>query len=627
MGLAYLNTSMEYRPLEAYGVVGNLETCALVGPEGSVDWLCLPRLASPSVFARLLDLDEGGWFDVRPVEDFEATHDYLRDSAVLRTTFRTAEGKATLTDAMPLSGVEYDDTVPERALLRRVSCREGEITLSVGFHPRLDYGRAATRITDDDEGYVVEDAEGRPARLRLTTDADLSVDGGDATGTVTLSRGDSLWFVLSDDASRSPSPTVCERTLARTVTSWREWLDRSATLDNEPYREMLARSALTIRLLTNRETGAIAAAPTTSLPEDVGGVRNWDYRFHWLRDSSIVARALARLGYTDEAYANVRWWLSHLRDNGPAEEGMLFRPLYDLQEIDGTVEVELNHLAGYRDSDPVRIGNAARDQHQHDIYGELLLTVAELVRRGVALTPEDWVSIERVVDHVCEVWDEPDFGIWEVRSAAEHFVNSKVMCWAALDRGIDLAHHMGIEPPERWKRTREEIHETVLEEGYNEETGAFVRSFEANRALDAACLRIPQVGFLPADDERVQGTIDAVLDRLVVDDGLVQRYEGPDGLPGEDHAFILCTFWLVDALALAGREGAAHRTLRAIIDRASSLGLFAEEIDPMTGQHRGNYPLAFAHAGLINSVLRLWSVDDGVDAEADVLGREIPRVE
>jgi len=616
---------MEYRPLEAYGVVGNLETCALVGPEGSVDWLCLPRLASPSVFARLLDLGEGGHFSVHPIENFEANHRYLQDSSVLETTFQTVDGTATLTDCMPLSGIEYDDAVSQRTLLRRATCREGEITLSVGFHPRLDYGRATTRIaeTEDGRGYSVEDAGRHPGALRLTTDADLQIDENDATGTVTLTEGDSIWFVLSDDASHSPSPATCERTLARTTTSWREWADRSAALDGGDYREMVARSALTIRLLTNRTTGAIAAAPTTSLPEDVGGVRNWDYRFHWLRDSSIVGRALARLGYTEEAYDNVQWWLDHLRENGPAEEGLLFRPLYDLDEIDGTVEVELDHLAGYRNSAPVRIGNAARDQHQHDIYGELLLTVGELVNRGVALTPEDWAGIERIVEHVCDVWDDPDFGIWEVRSAAEHFVNSKVMCWAAVDRGIDLADHMGVEPPERWERTREQIREAVLEYGYNEEMGSFVRSFEAECALDAACLRIPQIGFLPADDERVQGTIDAVLDQLVVDDGLVQRYEGPDGLPGEDHAFVLCSFWLVDALALAGREAAAHEVLSDVLDRASSLGLFAEEIDPITGDHCGNYPLAFVHAGLVSSVLRLRSVEGTADSVADPLGCKV----
>ncbi|MWG34202.1 glycoside hydrolase family 15 protein [Halomarina oriensis] len=609
---------MEYRSIAAYGLVGNRETGALVGPDGSVDWLPFPRLCSPSVFARVLDVDIGGWFCLRPIGDFESTHEYLDDTSVLRTTFHGGDGTLTLTDFMPPHGITHPETVTERSLVRRVTCVEDEETLDVSFRPRFDYARGETTIESiaeshagdgrtDDGGIVGYRVTGGERTLSLWTDADLDLTRRDATGSVTLTEGESRWFVLTEGDGPRPTYGDCQRSLEATLDHWRGWVGSLPGVGGE-HRDLLARSAVTMRLLSNARTGAIAAAPTTSLPEDIGGVRNWDYRFHWMRDSSIVSRALSRLGATEAARANLDWWLDHLNEYGPASEEVLFHPLYDLYPDDDTVrttEITLDHLSGYRDSAPVRIGNAAYDQKQLDIYGELLLSASELVGAGVTLSDEEWAGLHRIVEHVCEVWQEPDYGIWEVRSQPEQFVNSKVMCWAAVDRGIELATGRGESVPEHWVRTREEIHETVCERGFREEQNAFVRSFEADEALDAACLRIPLVGFLPADDPRVQGTIDAIVDRLLVDDGLVQRYEGPDGLPGRDHAFVLCTFWLVDAMAAAGRRDAAATVLSDILDRGSSLGLFAEEIDPMNGEQLGNYPLAFAHAGLVNSVLGL----------------------
>ncbi|MFC5971998.1 glycoside hydrolase family 15 protein [Halomarina salina] len=638
---------MEYRSIESYGVVGNRETCALVGPDGSVDWLPFPRLSSSSVFARLLDIDVGGCFCLRPIGDFESNHDYIPDTPVLETTFRGNDGTLRLTDFMPPRAVVRSDTLTKRSLVRRVTCTESEETLSIEFHPRFDYARGETTIESVSEsrttnghlsegGIVGYRVTGGDQTLTLWTDADLDVSDGDATGTVTLTEGESRWFVLTEGDGPRPTREDCRRTLDATIAHWREWVGTLAGIEGAN-RDLLVRSALTMRLLSNAETGAIAAAPTTSLPEDVGGVRNWDYRFHWVRDSSIVARSLARLGATAAARANLNWWLSYLREHGPANEEVLFHPLYDLdaldeetavesrpdaetvEDVDRTVELELDHLSGYRDSQPVRIGNAAREQKQIDIYGELLLSASELVEAGVTLTEEEWTGLKRVVEHVCAVWHQPDYGIWEVRSNPEQFVHSKVMCWAAVDRGITIAEGRGEPVPDHWFDARTDIHETVCEEGFREDQNAFVRSFEADQALDAACLRIPLVGFLPADDPRVQGTIDAVFDRLLVDDGLVQRYEGPDGLSGEDHAFVLCTFWLVDAMLKAGRREAAVEVLEDILGRASSLDLFAEEIDPMNGEHRGNYPLGFAHAGLVDSVLGLArDASEPVDADEPV---------
>ncbi|MFD1513700.1 glycoside hydrolase family 15 protein [Halomarina rubra] len=632
---------MEYRSIESYGVVGNRETCALVGPDGAVDWLPFPNLYSSSVFARILDIDAGGWFSLCPVGDFESGHAYLDDTPVLRTTFRGHDGTLELTDFMPPRDVELPETVTARSLVRRVTCTEDEESLHVAFHPRFDFAGTPTTVESvsesrsadgrvPDGGIVGYRVSGGDQTLTLWTDARLDVarDGENdgATGTVTLAEGESRWFVLTAGDSPRPTREDCRRVLDATTTHWRGWVDGLANVEGE-HRDLLVRSAVTMRLLSNAESGAIAAAPTTSLPEDVGGVRNWDYRFHWVRDSSIVARSLARLGGTVAARANLNWWLDYLREHGPANDEVLFHPLYDLAALDGddastdrTTERTLAHLSGYRDSAPVRVGNAAYDQKQLDVYGELLLSASELVAAGVSLTDTEWTQLRRVVEHVCAVWDQPDYGIWEVRSNPEQFVHSKVMCWAAVDRGIELAATRGDPVPDHWRRTRDTIHETVCEEGFREAENAFVRSFEADQALDAACLRIPLVGFLPADDPRVQGTIDAVFDRLVVDDGLVQRYEGPDGLPGRDHAFVLCTFWLVDAMAAAGRQEAARRMLDAILARGSSLGLFAEEIDPMDDGHRGNYPLAFAHAGLVDSVLGLAAAnEDGLAADDPVV--------
>jgi GH15 family glucan-1,4-alpha-glucosidase len=610
---------MEYRPIEAYGAVGNRETCALVGPDGGVDWLPFPRLDDPTVFADLLDVDGGGRFSVHPVGDFESHSAYVTETTALRTTFEGGDGTVTLTDCMPPVVDGVPDSVAGRSFVRRATCTAGEETVAVSFHPRFDYARAATSVervaesrVDDTPrpGIVGYRVTGDDRTATLWTDADLDVDGESATGTVTLTEGESRWFVFAEGDGPRPSAEDCRRGLDATVDAWRTWAD-GLTVPEGPHRDLVVRAALTMRLLSNAETGTIAAAPTTSLPEDVGGVRNWDYRFHWIRDSSIVARSMARVGATDVARTNLDWWLDHLREHGPVDEEVLFHPLYALdgaagpEDTDRTTEVELPHLSGYRDSQPVRIGNAAYEQKQLDVYGELLLSASELVAAGVSLADREWTQLRRVVEHVCEVWDQPDYGIWEVRSQPERFVHSKVLCWAAVDRGIDLATGRSEEPPDHWYETREAIHEAVCERGFSEEQNAFVRSFEADAALDAACLRIPLIGFLPADDPRVLGTIDAVCDRLLVDDGLVQRYEGPDGLPGRDHAFVLCSFWLVDAMAAAGRADVAGRMLESILERASPLGLFGEEIDPMSGGHRGNYPLAFAHAGLVDSVLGL----------------------
>jgi GH15 family glucan-1,4-alpha-glucosidase len=374
------------------------------------------------------------------------------------------------------------------------------------------------------------------------------------------------------------------------------------------------RSALVLKLLINHETGAICAAPTTSLPEDVGGVRNWDYRYNWIRDAAFTVRALAELGHSTEAREYFRLCLAHCSRGPPSDVS----PVYSVHGGEVPDERTLDHLSGYRGSTPVRVGNAAADQHQIDVYGELIHGIHETTRYGESVDRSDWSAMRSLIDYVCEAWDEPDAGIWEMRTDGQHFVYSKLMCWVALDRGLDIAAETGFDAPvERWEACRREIEATVLEEGYSETADSFVSAFGDEDRLDASSLLIPLVGFLPADDDRVQSTIDAILDRLLVGDGLVKRYEGDDGLPGEEGAFLLCSFWLVSALVRSGRVEEAETLFRAAREHASPLGLLAEEVDPETGSQLGNFPQAFSHIGLVNGALALSEATDGGPATDD----------
>ncbi len=365
---------------------------------------------------------------------------------------------------------------------------------------------------------------------------------------------------------------------------WREWAEASPETKEEPiggeWHRTVIRSALALKLLINHESGAICAAPTTSLPEDVGGVRNWDYRYNWIRDAAFTVRALAEVGHTDEATSYFDLCLDHCSRHEPAD----IHPMYGLDGGEVPDERTLDHLSGYRDSAPVRVGNAAADQDKLDVYGELVQGMYATSRYGADIDEGEWDVLRDIIDYVCEAWREPDAGIWETRSDRQHFVYSKVMCWVALDRGIDIVDATDFDGPvDDWKESRDAILEAVLEKGYSESADSFVRAFGDEDTLDATSLLIPLVGFLPADDPRVQSTIDATLDRLVTGDGLVKRYEGDDGLPGEEGAFALCSFWLVSALALSGRVEEAAALFDDALEHVSPLGLLAEEVDPETG--------------------------------------------
>jgi GH15 family glucan-1,4-alpha-glucosidase len=596
---ATTETGTAFRPIEEYGLIGNLETCALIAPNGSIDWFPFPHVEGASLLSAILDPDRGGRFAVSPVASFEGSQEYIDRTNVLETTFETAGGTATVTDFLPPAG-EVDH--PKRVLYRKVTCSEGHVDLDIEFSPRFDYGRVDPTFVPTEDGVR---AEGADERTLLEASTDLDVANGRVRGGLALEAGETEWVVLrctgTEDADVDP-----EEALADTVAYWRDWTDAcsgegSGCVLEGPWRDLAIRSGLALKLLTHEETGAIAAAPTASLPEDPGGVRNWDYRYNWLRDAGFTVQALVNLGNSEGALEYFDWYVSLCQSDEPAA----LQPLYGLHSESDLDETELDHLAGYRNSRPVRIGNEAAGQTQLDIYGELLLAVDEVLRLDRDLDADEWGAIREVVEYVGDVWDEPDAGIWEVRGGNRQFVHSKVMCWVALDRGIAIATEHGYDAPvEVWRETRGTIKEDVLENGYDEDAGAFVQAYGTD-TLDASALLLPVVGFLPFEDERVQGTIDAIEDRLLDGDALVRRYNGEDGLPGEEGAFVLCSCWLVDALALSGRIEEAAERFEALTDYVNPLGLLAEEVDPEGGAHLGNFPQAFSHIGLVNSALYL----------------------
>ncbi|WP_227378000.1 glycoside hydrolase family 15 protein [Haladaptatus halobius] len=593
----------DYVPLEEYGLIGNLETCALANADGSIDWCPFPHLESPSVFARLLDAEDGGHFSIRPDAAYDSTQRYLDNTNVLRTEFQTEMGALSVTDFMPVTEDE-DGQTRKRALYRKVECHRGTVDIDISLEPRFDYARASTTISAQNGGLL---AESDDEAAFLSTDLSFDVINSEATATATVEADDTEWFIFCYGDDEPIDAATGKRLLDETASYWRGWAhtcNESECVFGGPWHDLVVRSGLTLKLLTHGETGAIAAAPTTSLPEDVGGVRNWDYRYNWIRDAAFTIQALSNLHHSREAIDYFDWVLDLCRTDAPEQ----IQPLYGLHGSPDLEEKELDHLAGYRNSSPVRLGNGAITQRQLDTYGELILAVYETTQDGY-LSADDWSAIRDIIDYVCEVWETKDEGIWEVRGEPRHFVFSKVMCWVALDRGIAIANEHDFDASfDHWQDVRDEIKATVLERGYDDELGAFVQAFGDTDTLDATALLIPFVGFLPFDDERVLDTIDAIQEQLTTDDGLVYRYNGGDGLPGKEGAFVLCTFWLVDALALTGHVEEATETFLNVLDYVSPLGLLGEEIGYKERLQLGNYPQAFSHIGLINSALYIGRV-------------------
>jgi GH15 family glucan-1,4-alpha-glucosidase len=582
-----------YPPIEDYGLIGDCHSLALVSRCGSIDWCCMPRLDSASCFGRLLDWDRGGHFLVAPAaEEWESERAYLGDSLVLETRFRTAGGEARLVDAFAMRSGGRE--APRHQLLRVVDGIEGELDLRVELLPRFEYGAARPWIRAHGDGCFT--AIGGDSGLVVTTD--LALDGEPAHGLVgrlRLRAGERRRIALGWDHPnhlhpREPVPpplAEIDERLAETLRWWERWVASRAApaAQQEP---ALMRSAVVLKGLTFAPTGAIAAAATTSLPEAIGGERNWDYRLSWIRDSSFALDSLAELGFHQEAMGFT--WFVERSTAGIADE---VQPMYGIDGRQLIPELVLGHLEGYRGSRPVRIGNAAADQLQLDGMGQLVDLAWNRLRRGESPDPGYVRFLVDVVEAILARWREPDYGIWEMRRQPLHFVHSKVMCWAAVERGLAVVEHAGLRAPiARWRAARDELRATIEREGYDRERGTFVQAF-GSRELDAALLLLPRVGFVAYDDPRMVRTVEAVRRELRSGEALVRRYLGDDGLAGDEGCFVACSFWLAECLALQGRREEGGELFAAASGLANDLGLFAEEHDGR--RMLGNFPQGLSH--------------------------------
>ncbi|MBD3163089.1 MAG: glycoside hydrolase family 15 protein [Candidatus Eisenbacteria bacterium] len=584
--------------IESYGVIGDLYTIALVGMNGSIDFLCLPDFDSPSVFAAILDPERGGRFTICPsLEDANRKQLYLPDTNVLLTRFLSSQGVAEITDFMPIEGSGQEHT-----LHRRVRVIRGKVEIHALCDPRFDYGRGEHRTRAREDGVVFEAREPKGLRLFLRSSIPLRVREGAAVAVFSLEAGEQVDFVL-EHLTEEPREIadldgLSTRRFGETVAYWREWIGR--TPYHGRWSDMVHRSALTLKLLFSNRHGSMVAAPTFGLPEEIGGERNWDYRFTWIRDASFTLYGLLRLGFTEEAGRFMKWIMARCEE---LEEDGSLQIMYGLDGRHDLVEEELPHLRGYRDSRPVRIGNGAYRQLQLDIYGELMDAVYLYDKYGEPIHYGLWRNLVRLVEWVCRNWDREDEGIWEVRGGRHHFLYSRLMCWVAVDRALRLSRKRSLPAPfERWRDVRDEIHRQIHTEFWNDSLGAFVQT-RGGEALDASCLLMPLVRFISPTDPRWLSTLEAI-DRELVDDALVHRYKigtaVPDGLEGREGTFNMCSFWYVECLARAGRLEDARLNLEKMHGYANHLGLYSEELGP-AGEHLGNFPQAFTHLGLISA--------------------------
>jgi GH15 family glucan-1,4-alpha-glucosidase len=587
-----------------YGLIGDMRTAALVGLDGAIDWCCLPRFDSGSVFAAILDPERGGTWSIRPAVDWTSTQRYLPRTNILETTFRTAGGVAVVTDFMPV-GEDGQPSSPHPELHRQLRCTRGRVPMQITFMPRFEYGARTTRLEQLRNGLFATDRTDQVLTLSSNKPCDWIIEQSTATARFTVEKGDDRWLVLryDDDDIHPADRYESARKLDITAAFWARWA--AGVRYSGPYRGMVKRSALVLKLLTHAETGAIIAAPTTSLPETIGGVRNWDYRFVWLRDAAFTLAALDAVGHRREADAFMRFLKKVCRHEG----GGHLQIMYGIDGRRDLVERQLDHLAGYRGSRPVRVGNGAVDQLQLDVYGEVLET-ADIWRRNFEMTEGTWRVLRGLVDWVSGNWHLPDSSIWEVRGEVRHYVFSKVMSWVAMDRGIRMAEELGLDGnTAEWRVQRDALHAEILERGWSERHQSFTQAYDDD-ALDAAALAIPMVRFLPWNHPRVISTVQAVARELTSADGeLVYRYRQPDGLEGEEGAFSICTFWLAQALTMIGERERAERVFRRMLRHANHVGLYSEEIDPQSGAFLGNFPQAFTHIALINCAAALARTD------------------
>jgi GH15 family glucan-1,4-alpha-glucosidase len=617
-----------YPNISDHGLIGDLQTAALVSTDGTVDWFCCPRFDSPSVFASLLDADGGGYFRIAPdTSDYVSRQLYFPDTAMLITRFMTPDGVGEVTDFMPVAG---DRPTGRHRLVRLLRTVRGTMRFVMEVRPRFDYGRAPHKLEITDDGFAFS-AEGMELTLNPVGERDVSLGdqgltverlGDDVRITRTLREGESGGVVLESMGGKPRRIPLAEleRLSEDTAAFWRGWVSHSTYQGR--WREMVSRSAMTLKLMTYAPSGALVAAPTAGLPELTGGERNWDYRFTWVRDASFSVHALLGLGYVEEAAGFGRW----LRDRVEESKDQGAHPLKIMYRVDGSSDLSeetLDHFEGWRGSRPVRIGNGAADQLQLDIYGEAMDSIYQADSRGLGAAHQGWMALTRIIDWVCEHWDQPEEGIWETRGGRKDFTYGRFQCWVALDRMIRLAAQHG-RPGNvsRWMAERDKIYQQIMARGWHPDRGTFTQHYDTD-VLDASLLLMPLMGFVTPTDPMWLSTLKA-MDAELVSDSLVYRYNpsaSPDGLRGHEGTFSLCTFFYVDALARAGRLTDAELTFQKMHTYANHLGLYSEEIG-LTGEQLGNFPQAFSHLALINAAINLdYQLDHGAGNVEPVLAR------
>ncbi len=591
-------------PIEDYAVLGDTGTAALVGRDGSVDWLCLPRFDSPACFAALLgDRDNGRWL-IGPAGEYESTRRYIGNSAALETTFTTDTGILRIVDIMPLADGRAD-------IVRRVIGVEGTVRMRHEWIVRLSYGKVRpwVRRTNAWDQQVITAVAG-PDKLILRGQRLPYAEDGHHVDEFDIEAGQEMTFSTTWVASHKEIPRLLEfdERIKETIDASEDWAD-VCTYDGG-HRDAVLRSLITLRLLTHGGTGGIVAAATTSLPEEFGGVRNWDYRFCWLRDASLTLEALLDCGYIHEARL-WRNWLLRAVAGDPQDLQIMYA-------VDGgrqLPERELDHLPGYAGSRPVRVGNAAVDQKQKDVLGEVMISLEMARERGLADSADTWSLQRTLVNDLAEHWDQPDNGLWEIRGPQRHFTHSRVMVWVAFDRAIAAVEKHGLDGPvDQWRALREQVREEVLDKGFDEQRNTFTQHYDTDQ-VDASLLVLPSVGFIDGDDPRMLGTIRAIEDDLMRG-GFLLRYRtesGVDGLAGDEHPFLACSFWLVSAYAMAGRIDDAHALMDRLLELSNDVGLLAEEYDPVEQRFAGNFPQAFSHLALVGAAIALASAETFAD--------------
>jgi GH15 family glucan-1,4-alpha-glucosidase len=593
-----------YKPIRNYGLIGNLSTSALVSMDGSIDWCCMPRFDSPSVFAALLDSKKGGTFSIRPTEKYVSEQFYEKDSAILLTRMKNRHGILEIFDFMPYPGdhSQKDNNNRTKAIdseiCRRVRSVGGSLEISIDYSPRLSYAKNDTNLSHEKGANNIISAtnDSKNERLFLTTDVPLRIREKTATARIRISETKELWFVVSFNHKNDGNvKRGNEAKLEKTRHFWHEW--RSEIKYRGLYKKEVIRSAITLKLLTYSPTGAMIASPTTSLPEVVGGVRNWDYRYSWLRDSAFSLWAFHALGLKTESMNYIEWMRSMI-------EGLEPKTLYG---IEGKTEPEklMDHFEGYKGSKPVRIGNSASNQFQLDVYGITLDALYFANKHGTGISKEDYDKIARPLAALVEKnWKRKDRGIWEVRGESRHFLYSKVWCYAAMDRASRIARNLKLSADvERWSKVGRKMKLDILKRGWDTERRTFLQAYDTDD-LDASNLLIPHVKFLDWKDERVVSTVEYTMKKLMTN-GFVYRYLVPDGLPGKEGAFMICTLWLVDCLVKMGKIKEGKGVFENVLHSGNHLSLFSEQIDPHNNQLLGNFPQSFTHMGIIISALTI----------------------